>query len=250
MTYPIGCGALAVLLLIVGVVVTDARSSPVRGLAESIGSRRPSVAPRLPTGPPGHGVTEPIVAAIPRLTAAFERALLKEAPFGPTSGYPPSVEVEYSDEQGFPIRRDGDLYPVPMQVYAGYGYARRHGRDNRVTFVIGWGRTLDLHCPSLARDCSVHTGATGQRVMVDLLGWEEHVLVGTPGLTLEERLVEDGFVDTTVSFYVWVDRGDGSYVWVRSEPAAPDGTLPSRIPTVSLAMLERIALDPGLTVHP
>jgi hypothetical protein len=47
-----------------------------------------------------------------------------------------------------------------------------------------------------------------------------------------------------------VDRGDGSYVFVSASPEGSDGKLASTAPALDLAVLERIALDPGLTIYP
>jgi hypothetical protein len=47
-----------------------------------------------------------------------------------------------------------------------------------------------------------------------------------------------------------VDRGDGSYVFVSASPEASDATTAARTPILGPAVLERIALDPGLTLYP
>jgi hypothetical protein len=195
-------------------------------------------------------VTEPAAEAIPRLEAAFKHALAKAAPGAVVDATTPPFAFKYRTEDEFQLVGNGGDRDVTIPMYDGFGHVHWHGRSNKVNVAIGWGHRVDLRCPTGWHDCRQYSTASGQRVTSLMFGYEEHELGGHPGDSVEQRLTDEGYVDTTVSYHVWVDRGDGSYVFVGAYPGAPDDSVPSRIPTLDRAVLEKIALDPGLTVHP
>jgi hypothetical protein len=205
----------------------------------------------IPAGAPGGGITEPFAEAIPRLEATIESAVLAAAPGATMNGYDGGLpfEIRYSAGDGFPLLRDSSMWLTPMPTYRGHGYVTWLGQENQLTVIVGWGRTIDVGCASAAPDCTERAPLNGQRMTTQTQTEIDNVALGDAALNPAERFALTP-PEQHVFYNVWVDRGDGSYVFVSASPEGSDGRLASTAPTLDLAVLERIAVDPGLTIYP
>jgi hypothetical protein len=248
----VGGGVAASLVSVLAIVVT---AGGLPGALGMFGGSRDEGTGRsgIPAGAPGGGVTESFAEAIPRLEATIEGAVRAAAPGATMTGYDggPPFEIHYSAGDGFPVERDSSMWLTPMPTYRGHGYVTWLGEENQLTVIVGWGRWLDVGCASAAPQCTEHAAPNMQRVMSQPSIEDRGLLSGDPGLNIGERLVLLPGAQTDRYFInnVWVDRGDGSYVFVSVSPEGSDGTMSASSPVLDPAVLERIALDPGLTVY-
>jgi hypothetical protein len=245
----VGGGVAASLVSVLAIVVT---AGGLPGAIGGFGWGDATGGSGIPAGAPGGGVTEPFAEAIPRLEATIEDAVIAVAPDATMTGYDGGspFEIRYSADEGFPVQRDNSMWLTPMPTYRGHGYVRWLGQENQLTVIVGWGRTIDVSCGSATPQCTEHTALTGERVTTELSTVDGGQLVWDERMTVQERLFAgSGDADRYVIYCVWVDRGDGSYVFVSVSPEDSIGTVPTPTPVLDPAVLERIALDPGLTVR-
>jgi hypothetical protein len=248
----VGGGVAASLVSVLAIVVT---AGGLPGGFGGLGGGRGEGTGRsdIPAGAPGGGVTEPFVEAIPRLEATIEDAVIAAAPGAAMTGYDggPPFEIRYSADEGFPAQRDNVMWLTPMPTYRGHGYVSWLGQENQLTVIVGWGRTVDVSCPTHTPQCTEHTALNGDRVIAQASSVDGGLLVWDEGMTIQSRLfAQSDDAEQHVIYSVWVDRGDGSYVFVSVSPENSIGTVPSATPVLDPAVLEQIALDPSLTIYP
>jgi hypothetical protein len=130
-----------------------------------------------------------------------------------------------------------------MPTYRGNAVLQRGDRREQVDVVIGWGRTLTLTCGAgTTPECVQTVTDTGALVQ------QSSVAAFDPSVT--DGGGQPPTDPQSTIHQVWVDRGDGSYVYVTSSWLPDEDGVPPMVPPLGLDELTRIALDPALTVYP